>query len=96
MRRRNPRRAYDEHGREIPPPTIGELRAEGDRTAAVTYHGCGHHAIIAPLLCHPSLACYRNALPCDEPAVVRNTGVLDREGARDDGAATDQFSGLAL
>jgi hypothetical protein len=46
-RRRNPRRAYDENGREIPPPTIGQLRAEDDRTAAVTCHGCGHHAIIS-------------------------------------------------
>jgi hypothetical protein len=35
MPRRNPRRAYNEHGREIPPPTIGELRTDGYTTAAV-------------------------------------------------------------
>ncbi|ACL55589.1 hypothetical protein Mnod_0551 [Methylobacterium nodulans ORS 2060] len=32
---RSPRRAYDENGREILPPTIDMLRAEANRTAAV-------------------------------------------------------------
>lgn len=48
MPRRNPRRAYDAAGREIPPPTIGLCRAQGDTTAAVYCQapGCGHGAII--------------------------------------------------
>lgn len=48
MRRdRNPRRAYDEAGREIVPPTIGSLRARGETTAAVTCHGCQRHVVIS-------------------------------------------------
>ncbi|ACA21122.1 hypothetical protein M446_6879 [Methylobacterium sp. 4-46] len=30
MTRRHPRRAYDEQGREIPPPKLADLRAEGE------------------------------------------------------------------
>ncbi|WP_245447503.1 hypothetical protein [Methylobacterium sp. 17Sr1-1] len=44
--RRNPRRAYDEQGREIAPPTVGDARAEGETTAAVTCHSCRRHVII--------------------------------------------------
>ncbi len=44
--KRNPRRAYDEQGREIAPPTVGDARAEGETTAAVTCHSCHRHVII--------------------------------------------------
>ncbi|KMO34762.1 hypothetical protein VQ02_18565 [Methylobacterium variabile] len=48
MRRgRNPRRSYDEQGREIAPPTIGALRAEGETTAAVSCHGCRRRVVIS-------------------------------------------------
>ncbi|WP_246775623.1 hypothetical protein [Methylobacterium aquaticum] len=47
MTRRNPRRAYDETGREIAPPTVGDMRAQGDFTAAVTCHGCQRHVVIS-------------------------------------------------
>ncbi|MGY2052987.1 hypothetical protein [Methylobacterium sp. JK268] len=49
MRRRNPRRAYDAEGREIPPPTVGHYRSQGDRTAAVRCQAidCGHQAVIS-------------------------------------------------
>ncbi|WP_018259946.1 hypothetical protein [Methylobacterium sp. WSM2598] len=49
MTQRQPRRAYDEQGREIPPPTLADLRAEGDRTAFVHCDatGCGHEATIS-------------------------------------------------
>ena len=33
--RRNPRRAYDESGQEIPCPTVGSCRAAGETTAAI-------------------------------------------------------------
>ncbi len=43
---RNPRRAYDEHGSEIPPVTVGQSLAEGYRTvmAYCEAHNCGHGA----------------------------------------------------
>ncbi|ACL57399.1 hypothetical protein [Methylobacterium nodulans] len=63
MPRRNPRRAYNEHGREIPPPIIGDLRAEGDRTAAVTCHGCGYHVVISTDRFPAELPFPDNALP---------------------------------
>ncbi len=48
MRRdRNPRRAYDEEGREIRPPSVGSLRVQGATTAAVTCHSCQRHAVIS-------------------------------------------------
>ncbi|WP_245447335.1 hypothetical protein [Methylobacterium sp. 17Sr1-1] len=48
MRRgRNPRRAYDEEGREIAPPTVGSARAQGETTIAAHCHDCGHHAIVS-------------------------------------------------
>jgi hypothetical protein len=42
--RRNPRRAYDEHGTEIPPMTLGNMRAHGVRSidAHCEAIGCGH------------------------------------------------------
>ena len=43
----DPRRAYDEDGREICPPTIEEGRAEGERTAAVFCTPCGHSGIVS-------------------------------------------------
>lgn len=45
-RRRNPRRSYDEAGREIAPPTIADCRAQGETTASATCHGCGRHVVI--------------------------------------------------
>ncbi|GEO17062.1 hypothetical protein [Microvirga aerophila] len=41
---RNPRRAYDEQGREIPPMTLGSMREQGIRSidAWCRAIGCGH------------------------------------------------------
>lgn len=48
MRRgRNPRRAYDEEGREIAPPTVGDGRAQGETTIRAWCHACGHGAIVS-------------------------------------------------
>lgn len=46
---RNPRRAYDENGREIPPPTIASSRASGLNTVAAfcEARGCHHDAVIS-------------------------------------------------
>lgn len=46
---RNPHRAYDERGREIQAPTIGECHARGETTAALYCEalGCRHHAVIS-------------------------------------------------
>jgi hypothetical protein len=46
---RNPRRAYDGEGREIPPMTLGNMRAHGIRSidAFCQAIGCGHDATIA-------------------------------------------------
>ncbi len=43
---RNPRRAYDANGNEIPPVTVGQSLAEGYRTvmAYCEAHNCGHGA----------------------------------------------------
>ena len=45
---RNPRRAYDEHGREIQPMTLGNMREHGVRTVDATCQTqrCGHEAIV--------------------------------------------------
>lgn len=47
--RRNPRRAYDESGQEIPCPTVGSCRAAGETTAAIHCEamGCHHSGIIS-------------------------------------------------
>ncbi|MEN3238305.1 hypothetical protein PUR29_33190 [Methylobacterium ajmalii] len=48
MRRgRNPRRAYDEDGREIAPPSVGSARAQGETTISAHCHDCCHHAIVS-------------------------------------------------
>ncbi len=46
---RNPRRAYDENGREIPPATVASTRAIGIATvtAFCEAQGCDHHAIVS-------------------------------------------------
>jgi hypothetical protein len=43
---RNPRRAYDKGGREIPPATMGNIREQGINTLWATCQriGCGHEA----------------------------------------------------
>ena len=43
---RNPRRAYDEQGKVIPPVTVGQSLVDGDRTvmAYCEAHNCGHGA----------------------------------------------------
>ncbi|MBX9589621.1 MAG: hypothetical protein K2X43_09965 [Hyphomonadaceae bacterium] len=56
--KRNPRRAYDREGREIQPPTIGQLRQEGDTTAAVYCHARG---------CHQSATISTDRFPADLP-----------------------------
>ena len=45
---RNPRRAYDQDGSEIPPATIASTRALGMTTvtAFCEARGCEHHAIV--------------------------------------------------
>jgi hypothetical protein len=43
---RNPRRAYDKAGNEIPPVTIAHLTAEGCKTVAAFCDDCGHEAIV--------------------------------------------------
>jgi hypothetical protein len=52
---RNPRRRYDENGKEIPPLTVGRSLAEGYRTvmAYCDAHNCGHSAEV-PLEGWPS------------------------------------------
>ena len=40
---RNPRRAYDEHGNEIPPLTLADMRSHGVRSILAWCNGCGHH-----------------------------------------------------
>lgn len=46
---RNPRRAYDEHGNEIPPATVASTRAQGMNTVSAfcEARGCGHDATIS-------------------------------------------------
>ncbi|WP_207546493.1 hypothetical protein [Methylobacterium indicum] len=43
---RNPRRAYDENSREIAPPTVGDMRAQGE-TIAITGHGYRRHVVFS-------------------------------------------------
>ena len=45
---RNPRRAYDHEGREIPPMTLASMRARGVTHvfAACEAHGCGHEGTV--------------------------------------------------
>jgi len=45
---RNPRRAYDGQGNEIPPMTLGNMREHGIRTvdAYCEATGCGHMAVL--------------------------------------------------
>jgi hypothetical protein len=44
---RNPRHAYDNDGREIPPATIADIKALRCRVIEATCQKCGHEAIIA-------------------------------------------------
>jgi hypothetical protein len=62
--RRNPRRAYDENGREIPPVTVAASRASGLHTVAVfcEARGCHHDAVI-------SLDGWSDALPVPDMAL---------------------------
>jgi hypothetical protein len=47
MRRpRNPRRAYDANGREIPPATLGYLRKNDRRTVEASCHECQHSSVV--------------------------------------------------
>ena len=47
MRRgRNPRRAYDEHGREIEPMTLADMRGLGVRSINATCEDCRHAATL--------------------------------------------------
>ena len=45
---RNPRRAYNEDGSEIPPATVASTKAQGMSTVAVfcQAHGCDHDAVV--------------------------------------------------
>jgi hypothetical protein len=47
-RLRNPRRAYDADSNEIPPLTLGSMRAQGVRSvwASCRSTGCGHEAAL--------------------------------------------------
>lgn len=44
---RNPRRAYDENGNEIPPATVASTRAQGMNTVSAFYkaQSCRHDAV---------------------------------------------------
>jgi hypothetical protein len=44
--RRNPRRAYDENGREIEPMTLGQMRVHGVRSISAECTACRHEARI--------------------------------------------------
>jgi hypothetical protein len=44
--RRNPRRAYDKDGDEIPPATIAHLKADKCRTVAAFCDDCRHEGIV--------------------------------------------------
>jgi hypothetical protein len=44
--RRNPRRAYDKDGNDIPPATIAHLKADGCRTVEASCDDCRHEAIV--------------------------------------------------
>jgi hypothetical protein len=48
-RHRNPRRAYDENGKEIPPVTVAASRASGLHTVAAfcEARGCHHDAVVS-------------------------------------------------
>jgi hypothetical protein len=48
MRRspRNPRRAYDKDGNEIPPATIAHLKTDACRTVAAFCDECSHEGIV--------------------------------------------------
>lgn len=84
MPRRNPRRAYDADGREIPPPTIGQCRSQGDRTAAVHCQAidCGHRAVI-------STDRFPADLPFPDIALRLRCSAC---GSRDVGVMTDMLS----
>jgi hypothetical protein len=41
---RNPRRAYDKGGCEIPPMTLGNMRSLGVRSVSATCEKCSHEA----------------------------------------------------
>jgi ribosomal protein L44E len=43
---RNPRRAYDEHGREIEPMTLGNMREHGVRSVDATCEACRHETTV--------------------------------------------------
>lgn len=93
MMTRHPRRAHDDQGREIPPPTIGWLRSEeGDRTAFVHCNatGCGHEATISTdpfpdSLPFPDIALRLRCAACGsrEVGVMRDVvGIYARLGRR--------------
>jgi len=44
---RNPRRSYTSDGSEIPPMTIGNMRALGPRNVLATCRTCLHSAIVS-------------------------------------------------
>ena len=43
---RNPRRTYDEHGREIEPMTLANMREHGVRSVDATCEDCKHEAVV--------------------------------------------------
>ena len=45
-RPRNPRRAYDHDGREIPPAIVGNHLAQGLRTVAASCNDCQHESVV--------------------------------------------------
>lgn len=46
---RNPRRAYDQHGNEITPQTVGQERASGATAVEASCEApdCRHHALVS-------------------------------------------------
>lgn len=90
---RNPLRAYDEDGREIEPPTIAYLRAQGETTAFVTclMEGCGRAAVISTdpfpaSLPFPDIALHTRCSGCGGKRVaVRKDMIAHYERLRENG-----------
>lgn len=73
-RRRNPRRSYDEARSEAAPPTVGSAHAQGEITAWVSCHDCGHGAIVATDQFPPDLPIPDIALRLRQQAHRRDAG----------------------
>jgi hypothetical protein len=74
-RPRNPRRAYDHDGREIPPATVGNHLAHGLRTVAASCDDCQHEAVVVRqrrCLDAPWVRSSESLAPTEETATAPN------------------------